>query len=130
MIGHLVLFAEENISSSKSILRYILTSTAYLPIDRTESALLVLCKTCARAKRGHAPFILTQNRLLLINEKRLDIATPALLPLKDVSSVLKDSNGVLMKENDMLNFWHCSRHPHGDSAKNKTYNFLPHNNMP
>ena len=56
MIGHL---AEENTSSSKSTLCYTLTSTAYLAIGRTESALLVLLQNLTRMKLGHAHYFLT-----------------------------------------------------------------------
>ena len=57
MIGHLVLFAEENTSSSKSILRYTLTSTAYLAIGRTESALLVLLQNLRANEAGSRPLL-------------------------------------------------------------------------
>ena len=52
MIGHLVFFTEENTSSSKSILRYTLTSTAYLAIRRTESSLLVLLQNLRANEAG------------------------------------------------------------------------------
>ena len=72
MIGQLVLYAKENTSSSKSILHYTFTSTAYLVINRTECALLVLLlRTCVQTKPGHAPYFLTQKGLLLINKKKL-----------------------------------------------------------
>ena len=55
MIRHLT---EENTSSSESILRYTLTSTAYQAIGRTVSALFVL---------EAGVYLLTQKGLLLID---------------------------------------------------------------
>ena len=57
MIGHLILFAEENTSSSKTILRYTLTSTTYLAIGRTESVLLVLLQNLRTNEAGLCPLL-------------------------------------------------------------------------
>ena len=56
MIGHLVLFAKENTNSSKSILCYTLTSTTYLAIGKTESALLVLLQNLRTNEAGSRPY--------------------------------------------------------------------------
>ena len=87
MIGDLVLFAEENTSNSKS---YTPTSTAYLAIGRTESALLVLLQNYAQTKWGHAPYFLMHKRTYANKREKTRFIT-ALLPPKDVPSLLKDS---------------------------------------
>ena len=55
MIGHLVLLAEENTGSSKSILRYTLMSIAYPAISRTEPALLVHLQNLRANEAGSRP---------------------------------------------------------------------------
>ena len=94
MIGHLILFTEEGTSSSKSILRYTLTSTAYLAIGRTESA---FCTTCARTKRGQAPYFLMRKRTFANTPDKSGhfFFTSR---LKNTPGLLKGSNTVFRKE--------------------------------
>ena len=53
----MVLFAEENTGSSKSILPYTLRSTTYLAISRTASALLVLLHNLRANEAGSRPLL-------------------------------------------------------------------------
>ena len=52
------------------MLRYALTSTAYLAIGKTESALLVLLQNLHVNKAGSHPLLIDAKR---INETRLDL---------------------------------------------------------